>query len=134
MAVDQLEHTQPGAPWSRDEIETGGEGRRMEILNRSLHEMGSPLSAMRVLLELMRVTGSCRNDREKLTGMLDSQVTEMAERLEALVKEFAPTDLDGLISTRDPEALKAGNFNSPGDGSATTLPGEPDPRALQGAH
>ena len=79
-----------------DEIPIDGDGLvpGQEILRRSLHDMGSPLSAMRVLLELLRLTGSCPGKRNELVGMLDLQVTDLAERLEGLLKELGPVDFE----------------------------------------
>jgi len=56
----------------------------------ALHDMGSPLSAMRVLLELLRLTGGKAESRVELIAMLDNQVTELAERVEALLKQLGP--------------------------------------------
>jgi hypothetical protein len=56
------------------------------VVSQSLHDMGSPLLAIQVLLELLRIDGSCRQSREEILGKLDSQVTEMVDLLDVLRK------------------------------------------------
>ena len=61
-------------------------------LAETLHDMGSPLTAMRVLLEVLRRTDQNSASRNELIGLLDNQVTEMAGCLESLLKGLAATD------------------------------------------
>jgi K+-sensing histidine kinase KdpD len=74
-----------------DGIETGVDPPepRIELLRQALHDMGSPLSVMRILVELLRLTGSRPESRDELIEMLDNQVADLGKRVEGLLKEVA---------------------------------------------
>lgn len=72
--MDALNHSpEVSQPWA-------------QILANAVHDMRTPLSAMRVTLEVLRITTSDTEGSSKLVGMLDNQVNELAEMLEILVK------------------------------------------------
>lgn len=90
------------------------------VLTQALHDMGSPLSTLRVLLELLRLTGGSPQTREELIEMLNCQVTDLAERLGALMKDVGAADQGS-----------SGSLNPLGNRSATTRPGRSDRLAWQ---
>jgi hypothetical protein len=82
-----LEHAR-GDLSPMNEFETGDGDLWQQFLTRSIHDMRTPLSSMRVALEVMRVTGDDAEARRKLLGILNSNVDELAEMLEIFLKEL----------------------------------------------
>ena len=59
---------------------------RQDELRMAVHDLGSPLSAIRVLVEVLRLTDDDAARKIELLDMMESQVEEMAVGLEALRK------------------------------------------------
>ena len=64
-------------------------------LRRIVHDLGSPLSAIRVLVEVLRLTEDDLQKKAELLDMMESQVAEMAIGLEALVQYLTPLEGGG---------------------------------------
>ena len=60
-------------------------------LRLAVHDLGSPLSAIRVLIEVLRLTGDDAARKVELLNMMESQVDELAVGVEALTKYFTPS-------------------------------------------
>ena len=59
-------------------------------LRLAVHDLGSPLSAIRVLVEVLRLSGDDAARKIELLDMMESQVEEMAVGIEALRKFITP--------------------------------------------
>ncbi len=60
-----------------------------EILRKAVHDMKTPLSSMRVTLEVLRMTGGDSEIHRKLIATLDHQVDELARQVDVLAKDPA---------------------------------------------
>lgn len=61
-------------------------------LRLAVHDLGSPLSAIRVLLEVLRLTGDDAERKVELLNMMESQVEELAVGLEGMKKYITPSN------------------------------------------
>ncbi len=61
----------------------------MEILPKAVHDMKTPLSTMRVTLEVLRMTCGDSEDLGKLIAMLENQVNELTGQLDTLATDPA---------------------------------------------
>ena len=75
-------------------------------MRRAVHDLGSPLSAIRVLLQVVRLTEDEPERKAELLDMMESQVDEMAVGLEALVQYLSP--LEGCDPVRAGSAATHG--------------------------
>jgi signal transduction histidine kinase len=60
-----------------------------EIHAKAVHDMKTPLSSMRVTLEILRMTCGDSEPHGKLIAMLDTQVNEIARQIDTLAKNPA---------------------------------------------
>jgi len=60
-----------------------------KIIPKAVHDMKTPLSSMRVTLEILRMTSADAEAHGKLIVMLEKQVNELAEQLDTLVTDPA---------------------------------------------
>ncbi len=66
-------------------------------LRLAVHDLGSPLSAFRVLVEVLRLTDGDAERKTELLNMMESQVDELAVGLEALMKYLTPVEGGGSV-------------------------------------
>ena len=66
-------------------------------LRLAVHDLGSPLSAFRVLVEVLRLTDGDAERKTELLNMMESQVDELAVGLEALMKYLTPVEGGGAV-------------------------------------
>lgn len=59
-------------------------------LRLAVHDLGSPLSAIRVLVEVLRLTGEDAQRKVELLDMMESQVDELVVGLKGLTKYYTP--------------------------------------------
>jgi hypothetical protein len=74
-------------PVDRPEEPAGDSPPWKQIVAKAVHDMRTPLSSMRISLEVLRMTGADAQQRGKLIAMLDKQVDELAGLLEMLSKD-----------------------------------------------
>ncbi|MES2920575.1 MAG: histidine kinase dimerization/phospho-acceptor domain-containing protein [Verrucomicrobiota bacterium] len=60
-----------------------------EILPKAVHDMRTPLSSMRVTLEILRMTCGESEAHGKLIAMMEKQVNELAVQLHTLATDPA---------------------------------------------
>ena len=60
-----------------------------EIVGKAVHDMKTPLSSLRVTLEILRMTSGGSEAHGKLIAMLDNQVNELARQLDTLANDPA---------------------------------------------
>jgi len=58
-----------------------------QVVSRAVHDMRTPLSAMKTTLEVMRLTQGDPEKSAKLISMMERQATELAELMERLAKD-----------------------------------------------
>jgi hypothetical protein len=84
-----------------DDFKTTGGETWSDYLTKAVHDMRSPLSSMRVALEVMSVTGGDPERRVKLVEILNSNVDELAHQLEALM-DALPHHVSKVPGGKDP--------------------------------
>ncbi len=55
-----------------------------EIVSHAVHDLGTPLSAMRTSLEILRLAGSDPETAAKMIGLLEAQIDAVATQIVAL--------------------------------------------------
>ncbi len=66
-------------------------------LRQAVHVLGSPLAAIRVLVEVLRLTDDDAERKVELLEMMESQVDELAVGLSALTKYFTHVEDGGAV-------------------------------------